>query len=225
MFPDFGGFARLRAHDRTYVEPSARDYLQRGIEAGKENRWNDAIAYYNEVISLQPVDDLILAEAHYYRGYAYENQQKYDLVLKDYSKAIKLKPDAAPIYQNRGIVYVITHKFDLAIEDYSMVIKLDPNSPFAYSERANIYENNGKVNLAIEDHSKVIELMLDEARSYHYFLRGIARLRIQDWKGAKEDFIASKNGGSDIIALFSEKYGSTTDNKKNLGLYCLKIFP
>ena len=218
MFPDFDGFARLRAHDREYIEPNARNYLKRGIEAEQENRWDDAIAYYNEVISLQPVDDLILAYAHYYRGYAYENQQKYDLAIEDYSKAIELKPDAVPIYQNRGIVYVRTHKFDRAIEDYSIMIKLNPDSPFAYFQRANAYENNGEVDRAIEDHSKVIELMPDVAKSYHYFLRGITRLRVQDWEGAKEDFIVSENGGSDIIALFFENYSSIADFEEEFGI-------
>ena len=33
MYPDFDGFARLHAHDRPYIEPDARGFLQRGIEA------------------------------------------------------------------------------------------------------------------------------------------------------------------------------------------------
>ena len=191
MFPDFDGFSRLRAHDRLYIEPNARNYLQHGIEAEQENKWDDAIAYYNEIILSRPVDDLILADAHYYRGYAYENQRKDDLAIADYNEAIELKPDAAPIYHNRGIVYLTKREFDRAIDDYSRVIELNPDSPFVYSQRATAYENNGQIDRAIDDHSKLIELMPDEAKPYHYFLRGIARLRIRDWEGAKEDFIAS----------------------------------
>ena len=33
IFPDFDGFARLHAHNKPYIEPDARDYLQRGITA------------------------------------------------------------------------------------------------------------------------------------------------------------------------------------------------
>ena len=102
MFPDFDGFARLRAHDRLYVEPNACSYLQRGIDAEQENRRDDAIAYYNEVISLQPVDDLTLAEAYCYRAYAYNSEGKHDLSIGDYSKAIDLNPDFAYAYRNQG---------------------------------------------------------------------------------------------------------------------------
>ena len=218
VFPDFDGFARLRAHNRLYMEPNACDYMQRGIEAAQENRWDDAVAYYNEVISLQPVDDLMLANTHYYRGYAYENQGKYDLAITDYSEAIKLSPDAAQIYHNRGIVYMIMHQIDLAVKDYDKVIELNPDSSFAYFQRATVYENNGQIDLAIKDHSKVIELMPDEAKPYHYFLRGIARLRIQDWEGARADFIASENNGSDIIPLFSEKCSSITAFEEEFGV-------
>ena len=204
MFPDFDGFARLRAQDREYIEPNARNYLQFGIEAAQENKPDDAIAYYNEVISLYPVDDLLLAEVHCYRASAYDSKG-------DYDKATKLNPNFAYAYHNRGLVYVKKHETDLAIKDFSKVIELNPDSPFAYSWRATAYENNGQIDRAIEDHSKVIELIPDDAKPYHYFLRGIAWLRLEDWDKAREDLTVSQNMGLDIIGSFSERYNSIAD--------------
>ena len=139
MFPDFDGFARLRAHDRDYVEPNARNYLQRGVEAEQENRRDDAIAYYNEVIALQPVDNLTLAEAYCYRAYAYGSRKEYNLAIENYNKAIELKPDFAYAYRNRGVTHEINDRIDSAIGDYSKVIELNPDSSFAYSERGRAY--------------------------------------------------------------------------------------
>ena len=62
MFPDFDGFANLRAHDRLYVEHDALGYFQRGIEAHKERKLDEAIKHYTKSIQLEP-DNLILTSA------------------------------------------------------------------------------------------------------------------------------------------------------------------
>ena len=276
VFPDFDGFARLRAHDRAYVEHDALGYLQRGIEAHKERKLDEAIKHYTKSIQLGP-DNLILTRAYNNRGNAYEGKRKYDLAFEDYSMAIKIDPDDADAYFYRGFtyeelkrdfekaikdydkaielnpdhvdayvyragianrdsalvikdyskaielnphhIYAYTNRaqayrkkgeIDLAIADYSKVIELNPNYTLAYVGRAETYMEKNEINLAIADYSKVIELMPDEAKPYHYFLRGIACLRVRNWQGAKEDFIASQSNGSDIIALFAEKYSSIT---------------
>ena len=283
MFPDFDGFARLRAHNRPYIEHDALGYLQRGIEAHKERKLDEAIKHYTKSIQLKP-DNFILtraynnrgnaydgkgkpdlafkdysiailnrsynADAYFYRGFIYESKHDYKKAIKDYDKAIELKPDHvyAYIYRagvsnrdpklaikdystaielnphhsyayiNRAQTYRVKGELDLAIKDYSTVIELNPNYTLAYVGRAETYMEKNEINLAIADYSEVIKLMPDEAQVNYYFLSGIARLRIQDWKGAKEDFIASENKGSDIIALFFQKYRSITDFEKEFGV-------
>ena len=275
MFPDFDGFARLRAHDRAYVEPDALGYLQRGIEAHKERKLDEAIKHYTNAI-MQP-DNHILVRAYNNRGNAYEGKGKHDLAFEDYSMAIKINPDDADAYFYRGFTYELKRNFgeaikdydkaielnpdhveayiyragvanrdsklvikdyskaielnphhsfayinraqahrekgeiDPAIEDLNKAIELNPNHALAYVNRAKAYMKKNEIGLAIADYSKVIELMPDEAQSDYYFFRGMARLRIQDWKVAKEDLIASQDKDSDIITLFSEKYSSIRD--------------
>ena len=292
MFPDFDGFARLRAHDRPYVEPDALGYLQRGIEAHKELKLEEAIKHYTNAISLQPdkhmlvraynkrgnaydgigkrdsaFEDYSMAieinpdddDAYFYRGFTYELKGDYEkaikdynkvinlnpnradahvyraeayrrteayrvtgrsseLVIKDYSTAIELNPHYAYAYRNRAQVYRVKGKIDLAIEDYTKLIELNRNSVYPYRIRAEAYMQKNAIELAIADYSKEIELMPDEAQHYSYFLRGIARLRIQDWEGAKEDFIASQDKGGNIIAFWSEKYSTITDFEEEFGV-------
>lgn len=137
MFPDFDGFARLRAHDRPYVEPDVQYYLQLGTDAHQEGRFDDAIVYYNEVISLQP-DNLILANAHYNRAMAYLNSYSdaFDLYIEDLGMAIQLNPLYAEAYKDRGFAYLFDKgEAKLAIEDFSKSIQLKPNDAEAYCFR------------------------------------------------------------------------------------------
>ena len=67
IYPDFDGFARLHAQNKPYIEPNIHGYLQRGFIAQMEDNLDDAITYYNEVISLQP-DPSMLAKAYVARA-------------------------------------------------------------------------------------------------------------------------------------------------------------
>ena len=59
MYPDFDGFARLHAHNKPYTELNAVDLLQHGVEAHQRREVDDAINYYDQVISLlNPEGDL-----------------------------------------------------------------------------------------------------------------------------------------------------------------------
>lgn len=136
MFPDFEGFSRLRAHDQPYPELDALDYLLRGIEASKEQRLDDAIAYYDTAISLRP-DDLTMASAYYNRASAYLFYQGVEnLYVEDLSMAIQFKPDYAEAYYDRGFFYLLDkHEANLAKDDFTKLIQLEPNNAEAYCLR------------------------------------------------------------------------------------------
>ena len=50
LFPDFDGFARLNAHDKSYNRPTPERSLQLGIQAHLDGRLDDAIAQYGGAI-------------------------------------------------------------------------------------------------------------------------------------------------------------------------------
>lgn len=49
VFPDFGGFTRLRAYDKPY-EPHSRGYLDLGIEAHRGSKIDEAVDTYEDTI-------------------------------------------------------------------------------------------------------------------------------------------------------------------------------
>jgi lipoprotein NlpI len=78
------------------------------IESRAETRENTAIAYYN-------------------RGLAYENLDKYENAIADFSKAIALNPDDADSYLYRGIDKTRLGDKDGGEADIETAKRLNPN--------------------------------------------------------------------------------------------------
>ena len=188
MFPDFDGFANLRAHDRLYVEHDALGYLQRGIEAHKERKLDEAIKHYTKSIQLEP-DNLMLNRAYNNRGNAYDGKGEQDLAFDDYSMAIESNPDEADAYFYRGFIYEGKRDVRKAIKDYDKAIELNPDHVDAYVYRASVANRDSA--LVIKDYSKAIELnpnhtyaYINRARAYR--IKGEIDLAIKDYNKAIE---------------------------------------
>lgn len=147
IYPDFDGFARLHAHDKTRIEPDAQSYLQRGFEAHQNDNMDDAIEYYTEFIRLDPVDTSNISVAYYSRGIAYGEKNEYDTAIEDYNKAIQLNPNFAEAYNNRGYAYHKKGEIDRAIEDYDKAIQIKPDD-------VRFYNNRGIVLLDVQEWQK-----------------------------------------------------------------------
>ena len=136
IYPDFDGFARLHAHDEPYIEPDPQDYLQRGIEAHQNDNPDDAIAYYTEVIRLDPTDTSIISIAYYSRGLAHAEKGEVDFAIENYNESIQLNPDFADAYNYRGIAYRNKGEIDRAIEDHDQAIRIKSDNVLFYNDRS-----------------------------------------------------------------------------------------
>ena len=184
VFPDFDGFARLHAQNKPYIEPDVQSYLQRAIETHQAGKRDDAIAYYTEVISLQP-EISTLIRAHNGRGQVYDSKDEYELAIKDYNQAIQLNPNKAEAYNYRGIVYGKNGNLNLAIKDFNKAIQLNPHYTEAYYNRGFAYGEKGEVDLAISGYNKAIQLNIRFAEAYYnrgaaYSTKGEVDLAILD---------------------------------------------
>ena len=172
MYPDFDGFARLHAHDQPYIEPDARDYFRRGIEAHQREELDDAIDYYTLVIELDS-DLNLVTEAYTNRGVAYHSKDDYELAIRDHNKAVDLNPNYAEAYFNRGGAYKSKGDYDRAIADFTKAADLKPNFAGVYNHRGVVYLDKGDYDCAIADFTTAIDLnpdFVDEA----YYNRGLA---------------------------------------------------
>ena len=116
---------------------------------------------------------------------AYAKKGNYDFAIKDYTKAIELKPEFT-IYYDRGHAYSNKGDFDHAIEDYTKAIELNTIFPRAYINRGNAYSNKGDFDHAIEDYTKAIKLNLNPADAYNN--RGVVYVKRDDVTRALEDY-------------------------------------
>ncbi|MFM7882754.1 MAG: tetratricopeptide repeat protein, partial [Microcystis panniformis] len=59
------------------------------------------------------------AIGHFNRGIDYIQQEKYDLALAEFTKALNIDPRYAEAYLNRGFLYEQQEKPDLALSDFN----------------------------------------------------------------------------------------------------------
>lgn len=243
IFPDFDGFARVHAQNRPRIEPDVRGYRRRGIETHQRGDLDNAIAYYTEIIRLDPADASIVAEAYNNRGAACYAKHDYDRALEDYTKAIGYLSSYISPYTNRGLVYCDKGDYDLAVEDYAKVINLKPDAA-AYNNRGAAYRKKGDYDLAIVDHMKAKELNPDNDNIHNdyrmwiamiiencdeairinpndatlHYNRGLAWLHLQVWEKAKTDLTIAVNMEADIIALFHNTYENVPEFEQKNGV-------
>lgn len=215
MYPDFDGFARLHAPDRPYIEPNARGYLQRGIGAHQRADLADAIAYYTEVIRLDPGDISIVTQAYYNRGFAYEQRGDYEHAIIDFGKVIELNPNYDNVYYNRGLVHEQRGDYELAIIDFGKVIEFDPNRAEAYFTRGLVHERRNDYEYAIIDFDKAIELNPNYVTAY--FARGLVHGQRGDYELAIVDCnyaIELDPNNSDVYSARAAVYGLQGDYER-----------
>lgn len=129
-------------------------YLTRGNLAYDKREYKQAIADYNQALSLDPQ----LSEIYYKRGNIYADQQQYQQAIADYNQAISLNPQLFKAYYNRGNAYYTQKQYQQAIADYNQALKLNPQLAEAYYNRAIIYDDQGQVDQAIADYNQTLKL-------------------------------------------------------------------
>ncbi|HEY1264677.1 MAG TPA: tetratricopeptide repeat protein [Terriglobales bacterium] len=159
----------------------ARDQLNKGVQAYKSARYEDAINHFQEAVSLDP--GLVNARLYLATAYAQQyvpgadtddNNRMAQQAIEQYSEV--LKRDAQNINSIKGIAYLYLQmkKFDQAKEYYRKAISADPNDPEPYYSVAVIdwteayqprMEERAKLGLKPDEplkDKKVCHLLLDK---------------------------------------------------------------
>ena len=112
-----GILKRIIVIDSTLVYP----YMNIGFKLSLEEKYEEAMPYFNKAIELSPE----MAITYNNRGYARFRLNDTDGALTDINKSIKLYPSNPYAYRNRGLVYHHLGKKTKACEDWNTAIKLD----------------------------------------------------------------------------------------------------
>lgn len=106
-------------------------------------------------------------------GSAYFNQEKFDLAIIEFKKALKKDPKFAFAWDDLGLSYRKLGKYKEAIECYNKSLNLDPKGRTPLMNMAVAYSLNKDNEKAIEIYKKYIEIHPEDPEGYY----GIARIQ------------------------------------------------
>ena len=168
----FAGHPALDAQNLNFAIPSK--YLKKLL---KQSKLAKPLSQGKQSIS---------AETYLLWGNAKYHLDDYAGAIKDYTAAIRLKPDYAEAYYNRGIVkYRLEHNTE-AISDYDAAIRFKPENPDAYNNRGVVKNELGQHFAAISDFDTAIQFKPDLADAYNN--RGYAKYRLKQHFAAISDY-------------------------------------
>lgn len=149
-----------------------------------------AIHDYTELIQRKPNEP----ENYFHRADAYREKGDYQKALRDYNRAIELRPqdsDAmkrAVDFADRGRTYYEMGDCDHAIQDYSHSFSIKPDD-LTLGDRANAYCSKGDYTRAFRDYAEAIRLggsieglVFPPQRGLCYYAKG-------DYAQALQDFV------------------------------------
>jgi len=125
--------------------------------------------------------------AYYWRGFAYFQNEEYELASDDFSKVLEICPNIANAYYWLGNVKSELKDHEGAIYNYSKVIELDPNQDRAYIKRGEYRQGDEDWDGANEDFTNAINANPNNFDAYykraflieHFFF---------DWEEALADY-------------------------------------
>ena len=128
----------------------------------------------------------ISAETYFARGNTKADLGQHFAAIKDYDKAIQLKPDYANAYSNRGLAKYDLKQYLAAISDFDKAIQLKPDYAEAYINRGGAKAELGQYVATISDYDKAIQLKPNLAEAY--YKRGLAKYDLKQYLAAISDY-------------------------------------
>jgi tetratricopeptide (TPR) repeat protein len=120
-----------------YTPHPSYEAYQAGINALERGDYEDAIGFFDQVISLTTQ----LPDVYYFLGEAQRLSGAIGTAIGTYDKAANLDPNYAPTYLGRGRA-LLERNEDAALQDFNRAIKADPGFTEAYEELARYNQAN-----------------------------------------------------------------------------------
>jgi lipoprotein NlpI len=106
------------------------------------------------------------------KGSEYFNQEKYELAVVEFKKALKIDPNFAFAWDDLGLSYRKLNKYDEAIVCYKKSLELDPKGRTPLMNMAVAYQLSKDNKSAIKTYKNYIKIHSEDPEGYY----GIARI-------------------------------------------------
>lgn len=131
----------------------------------RNQEWGDPETFFRKILVYNPQS----TEAYNCLGAIYQNQNKLDLAIDAFRRAVQIDTFNYKSYGNLGSALRKKKEYDLAISAYKKALALRPDIPGLYNNLGNVYADRGQLQQAKE--------MLEQAlRLYPEFPLGRANL-------------------------------------------------
>jgi tetratricopeptide (TPR) repeat protein len=175
---------------RTTGEKNATTLFRRGLELSREEKYTEAIDYFNRALEADPENGRIV----FNRGFAYYNLKDYDLAQADFNKVLSKNAADTMAWLYSGLTKYYKADYKGAIQDYTNAIFKSKNFPKPYYNRGIAKGQLKDYKGAVEDFNRAIQLDPDYPDAY--FNRGLANFLSRDTLAACRDWREAKTLGS-----------------------------
>ena len=156
-------------YKREFNKVKAYYYIYKGDKAYKEHNLQEAVNYYEYGIKLHPRH----YKAMYNLANIYVAYEDYYSALKNYEKALEIKPDYDVARIDYAIILSETYRVDKAIEEYKKVIDTKPKFikiPFLVDNKKSYNHNRGVAyyNMGLTYRTKSLLAGLNDYARYNY---------------------------------------------------------
>ena len=142
------------------------DRLRDGMEAFKEERYEDAIPCLTALVAETRITGPMKSVAFDWRSHCYRQSNRQELALPDALKAVKLDEKSDECQFGLALNYQNLKRYDEAITAYQRAIELNPEFATAYYNLGNTYYAQKRYEEAIETYQCAIALNPEYANAY-----------------------------------------------------------
>jgi len=149
-------------------------------------RYDEAIVDYNFVLNEE-----VESNTHIYalRAKCHLKQKNFEQAIKDYNYALKYDEENHELWYLRGMSYLMLEENVAAHKDFKEALEKKPLHKASLSNKARLSLQLGINSEAIGDYTKL--LAIEDDNTNYLTNRGIAKLKMKDYKGAGIDFTAA----------------------------------
>lgn len=123
------------------------DRIMQGQALHDFKRYQEAIDKYNEGVAMDSKNPVLF----FSRGRAYRVLNDLNQAIRDFSSAIKIRPNYVEAYGGRAACFSKLNKINEAISDYSQALQLNPGIASYYANRGSLYIEVKRPKLALTD--------------------------------------------------------------------------
>jgi tetratricopeptide (TPR) repeat protein len=151
------------ARRRTAIDnhQQAQDLFDRAAAYQRNSQLEQAIACYNEVLSLAPDLDV----AYRNMGLAYYQAGDLNSAAKSYRRSLAIRPDSVDMLLSLGAVCVQMGRLNEAETQYGNALKLDPDNESVHFNLGNLYLKTGRLESAAEQYRMILDKNPDHTKS------------------------------------------------------------